>query len=48
MSIRSINQALDSNFTTDREEEESNESSDSEKDANNMIIEIDYPCLESS
>ena len=37
MSIGSINQALDSDFTTDREEEESNEGSDSEEDIKNVM-----------
>ena len=40
MSIGSINQALDSNFTADREEEESNEGSDSEDEVNSMGINL--------
>ena len=35
MSVRSINQALDSNFTTVGEVEESNEGSDSKEEVNN-------------
>ena len=40
MSIRSTNQALDSNFTGDREEEESNEGSDSKEVVNNTTIKL--------
>ena len=40
MSIGSINQALDSNFTADGEEKESNEGSDSEEEVNKVTVKL--------
>ena len=40
MSIGSINQALDSDFTMDREEEESNKGSVSEEENTDMMVKL--------
>ena len=40
MSIRSINQALESDFTMDGEEEESNEGLNCKEEANNPMIKL--------